>query len=152
MNIATHRALARGYISTASGALRRLIFAPLFVFLLIALVPGPARAQTQTGSIQGQVNILSGGVSAATIEVAARSDVMPRLRTTTTKVDGSFALPLLIPGLYRVTFTFADGSVRTAQKQVLLGQSAEIVLDYTAESIEEVTVVGDSSDDHPIER
>ena len=123
---------------------RALSFAPLLVFCTMLLASALANAQTQTGSIQGQVNVLSGGVSAATVEVTARSDVMPRLRTTTTKADGSFALPLLIPGLYRVTFTFADGSVRTAQKHVLLGQSAVIVLDYTAESIEEIMVVGDT--------
>ncbi|MDP5064330.1 MAG: carboxypeptidase regulatory-like domain-containing protein [Haliea sp.] len=131
-------------VQTKSRSLSSVSFVSLFVLLMIALVPALANAQTQTGSIQGKVTVMTGGVSPADVEVIARSNVMPRSRTTTTKADGSFALPQLIPGVYRVSFTFSDGSVRTTQRQVLLGQSAEIVLDYAEDSLEVVTVVGNT--------
>lgn len=112
--------------------------------LLVAstVITAPAFAQQQTGSIKGQVSSEVAGVSVAGVEVSASSPVMPKARTATTKADGSFTLPYLLPGEYEVSFTFADGSVRKMHTAVLLAQSANLNLVYAPADTEVITITG----------
>ncbi len=127
-------------------SIRRALNAPIFtlpaLMLATSMICAPAYAQQQTGGIKGQVRAADSQVSVAGVEVIASSSVMPRPRTTTTKADGSFSLPLLIPGSYSVKFTFADGSTRIVQTRVLLDQNSVLTLDYTDQQAEVITVSG----------
>jgi hypothetical protein len=126
--------------------IRRALNAPIYTLpafmLATSLVCAPAYAQQQTGGIKGQVRAPESQVSVAGVEVTATSSVMPRARSTTTKTDGSFSLPLLIPGDYSVSFAFADGTTRTISTRVLLDQNSVLTLDYADEQPEVITVSG----------
>lgn len=105
----------------------------------------PAHAQS-SGGIRGKVTTEQAGNTVAGVTVTATSNVMPRPRTSVTKEDGTYSLPLLIPGRYTLTFTAADGTVRTTEVDVLLEQTATVDLALTQESstagIEVITVTG----------
>lgn len=116
--------------------------AMLFSGVLATSICAPVQAQQITGAIKGQVTAPAGDVSIAGVEVTATSNVMPKPRTATTKADGSFSLPFLLPGDYDVRFTFADGSVRVMKAQVLLDQSAVVNLVYEAADLEVIQIVG----------
>ena len=100
------------------------------VMLTGALMSSPVMAQ-QVGGITGKVSTQVAGVSVSDVTVTATSNVMPRPRTVTTKADGSYNLPALLPGEYTLTFTSADGTVRKTTVEVFLDQSSNvnIVLD-----------------------
>ncbi|MBM3736013.1 MAG: TonB-dependent receptor [Acidobacteria bacterium] len=71
------------------------------------LLPGAALAQPVTGSVSGHVRDVSGrSVPGATVtaEDAAASVV----RTAGTGVDGSYRIPSLPPGIYRITATASN--------------------------------------------
>jgi hypothetical protein len=109
------------------------------------MICAPAFAQQTTGSIKGQVTVAgTQTVSAAGVKVSAASAVMPKARTTVTRADGSFSLPLLIPGDYELTFTFADGSARKLQTRVLLDQVASANLVYQGSNPEVIVITGSS--------
>tara|TARA_R110000868_G_scaffold251892_6_gene508598 strand:+ start:1870 stop:4878 length:3009 start_codon:yes stop_codon:yes gene_type:complete len=95
------------------------------VMLAGALMSAPVMAQ-QVGSIKGKVSTEVAGISVSNVTVTASSNVMPRPRTVTTKEDGSYNLPALLPGNYTLTFTSADGTVRETQVEVLLEQSSNV--------------------------
>mgnify|MGYP000324290384 CR=1 FL=1 len=90
-----------------------------------ALMSSPVMAQ-QAGSIKGNVSTEVSGASAAGVTVTATSSVMPRARTTVTKENGSYTLPALLPGIYTVTFTSADGTVRETEVEVFLDQTSNL--------------------------
>ena len=95
------------------------------VMLAGALMSAPVMAQ-QVGGIKGKVTTEVSSISVANVTVTASSNVMPRPRTVTTKEDGSYNLPALLPGNYTLTFTSADGTVRETQVEVLLEQSSSV--------------------------
>ena len=76
----------------------------LALVLLVAVLCVPSVAQEARGTIQGRVvDTLGTGVPGATVEVLniATGVVTP----TTTNEEGSYRVPFLIPGTYRVTVT-----------------------------------------------
>ena len=83
----------------------------------------------QTGGIKGTV--ASEATSSGAVTITATSNVMPRPRTVTAKADGSYNLPLLIPGTYTLTVKTADGTEETATVEVLLDQTSK--MDFTLE-------------------
>ncbi|WP_193161505.1 carboxypeptidase regulatory-like domain-containing protein [Microbulbifer hainanensis] len=100
----------------------------------------------QVGGITGHVS-LDKGVEAEGITVKATSNVMPRGRTVVTNDDGDFKLPMLIPGVYTLTFTAEDGTVRQVKTEVLLDQMTKVDVNLTpqvADGLEEVTVTGEA--------
>ncbi|MFI2813143.1 MULTISPECIES: TonB-dependent receptor [Microbulbifer] len=100
----------------------------------------------QVGSIEGQV-FLDEGIEAQGVTVKATSSVMPRGRTATTDEDGEFRLPMLIPGIYQLTFTSADGTTRTVQAEVLLDQMTMVDMSLTPQvegDLEQVVVTGEA--------
>src|SRR5262245_56591226 len=77
--------------------------AALVLSVAALAVPSPALAQA-TGAIAGLVIDPSGGALPGTsIEVVSRDT--GQVRTAVTGADGFFTVPLLNPGLYRVTAT-----------------------------------------------
>lgn len=98
----------------------------------------------QVGTIGGQV-FLDKDVEASGVTVKATSNVMPRSRTATTNEDGEFKLPMLIPGIYELTFTADDGTTRTVKAEVLLDQMTLIDVNLSPEvqgELEQVVVTG----------
>lgn len=91
------------------------------------VVCSPAFAQ-QAGGIKGKVSSDVSGQSVAGVVVTASSNVMPKPRTATTKEDGSYILPLLIPGVYELTFTSGDGTIRKVTTEVRLEQTSNVNL------------------------
>lgn len=100
----------------------------------------PAMAQ-QAGGIRGKVTTEQAGPAAAGVTITATSNVMPRARTVVTKEDGSYSLPLLIPGRYTLTFTSADGTVRTTEVDVMLEQTSTVDVSLVAPSTSDVEVI-----------
>ena len=92
-------------------------------FVASVLVGAPAFAQ-QAGGIRGKVTVEAAGATPAGITVTAESAVMPRPRSATVKADGSYALPLLLPGKYTLTFSNAQGVLQKVDIEVLLDQTS----------------------------
>ncbi|ALS99124.1 carboxypeptidase regulatory-like domain-containing protein [Lacimicrobium alkaliphilum] len=110
--------------------------------LASSMIVAPAVAQ-QTSGITGKVT----GDAVAGVTVTARGDAMPRPRSTTTKADGSFDLPALLPGNYELTFTAEDGTRSTMNVRVLLDQTANITVplqarDPSVADTEVITITG----------
>ena len=110
-----------------------------------ALLWGAFATAQQTGGIEGVVTLRGITAAAVDIVVVAESDVMPRARTTRIDAEGRFALPQLIPGVYRVTFQMTNGASQTLTTAVLLDQTTVVHVEleppHTPE-IEELVVVG----------
>ncbi|GAA0549908.1 carboxypeptidase regulatory-like domain-containing protein [Rheinheimera aquimaris] len=113
------------------------------VVLAGMLLCTPALAQ-QAGGIRGKVTTEQATGSVSGVTVVATSPVMPKPRTVHTREDGSFNLPLLIPGRYTLTITAADGSVQQMEVDVLLDQTSNVnvALQSQTGDIEVIQVVG----------
>ncbi|MCP9477016.1 TonB-dependent receptor, partial [Marisediminitalea aggregata] len=114
----------------------------MFAGAVAAGICAPAQAQQITGSIKGTVTAPGGDVAVSGVQVVATSDVMPKPRSATTRADGTFSLPYLIPGNYEITFTFADGSVRKTNTTVLLEQASVVNLAFEQAQTERIAVYG----------
>ncbi|NRQ43216.1 TonB-dependent receptor [Rheinheimera sp. YQF-2] len=106
------------------------------------LACAPALAQ-QAGGIRGKV-ITEQTSAASGITVVASSPVMPKARTVQTREDGSFNLPMLVPGRYTLTITAANGSVKTMEVDVLLDQTSTVNVAFEASTsgVEVIQIVG----------
>ncbi len=114
--------------------------------LLIALIAMPAEAQTNTSSLRGVVLDSSGPITDATIEAM---DTQSGFRyTAKSGPDGSFALPGLTPGVYKLTISSPAYSAQSREVQVLVGQDveADFVLSPSEVISESVTVIGEGVD------
>lgn len=80
----------------------------------------------QSGSIRGKISAEVNSTSLAGVLVTATSNVMPKPRTAVTREDGSYNLPLLLPGTYKLTFTAKDGMVSETIVEVLLDQASKV--------------------------
>jgi len=98
----------------------------------------------QSGSIKGKITADASGTSLAGVMVTATSAVMPKPRTAVTNADGSYNLPLLLPGTYQLTFTAKDGAVTKRVVEVLLDQTSKLnfVMQAQTDDIEVITVTG----------
>src|SRR5688500_10442826 len=120
--------------------------------LMFTLVPGTLAAQEARGTIQGRVVDASGGaIPGATVEVLnlATGVVTP----TTTNEQGSYRVPFLIPGVYRITVALegfskfvSDGielhvdDVLTVDASLKVGTLAETVtVTATAATVDRTT-------------
>ncbi|MEP1552838.1 MAG: carboxypeptidase regulatory-like domain-containing protein [Paraglaciecola sp.] len=127
-----HQAIART-LRTPAASLSALM-------LTGALMSLPAMAQ-QVGSIKGKVTTEVAGISVSGVTVTASSNVMPKSRTVTTKADGTYTLPALLPGEYTLTFTSADGSVRETTVEVLLAQASNISIALNEAPVDNTEVI-----------
>jgi len=107
------------------------------VFFALA---GAAQAQLSTATVQGQVS--SGAAAAPTgTPVVAVNVANGNTYRTTTRSDGSYVLPGLAPGSYRLTVGAAGSAQRTETITLLVGQTAAVDL---ALGGQQVTVVGNA--------
>jgi outer membrane receptor protein involved in Fe transport len=109
-------------------------------------IAGPAAAQTSTSSIRGVVRDASGPVPAAKVEAV---DTASGFRySATAGADGSFSLPGLTPGIYKIEVSSEAYSPQSRTVQVLVGQdvTADFVLSPSEVFTENVTVVGENVD------
>jgi hypothetical protein len=113
----------------------------LVVCLLSFLAWQGAAAQNTTGMIRGHVKDQN-GVPLAAAEVQARNLGTGVLRTATTKEDGAYALPGLVPGTYELTARHIGNSPRTLRMEVQIGatQLADFSLPSGAIEVQGVTV------------
>ena len=116
--------------------------AVMFAGAVAAGICAPVQAQQITGSIKGTVTAPGGDVAVSGVQVVVTSDVMPKPRTATTRPDGTFTLPYLIPGNYDITFTFPDGSVRKTNTTVLLEQASVVNFAFEPMQAERIEVYG----------
>jgi len=114
-------------------ALARLVTALLFTptLLVAALAPLPARGQTvgtSYGALSGRVkDELGAALRGAAVTVTGASSMAPR--TTTTGPDGTYLVPALAPGDYRVTFEHRG--FRPASSNVQIGSGFSVTVDAT---------------------
>lgn len=92
-------------------------------FVASVLATAPSFAQ-QAGGIRGKVSIAVDGASAGGITVTAESVVMPKPRSATVRTDGTYSLPLLLPGKYTLTFSNELGVLQRVDVEVLLDQTS----------------------------
>ncbi len=105
----------------------------------LTLAAVPAVNAQQGGAIKGKITTQATSSALAGVVVVARSDVMPKPRTAITKSDGSYSLPLLIPGTYELTFTAKDGSVNKTIVEVLLDQTTR--MNYAMMPVDDTEVI-----------
>jgi carboxypeptidase family protein/TonB-dependent receptor-like protein len=116
------------------------------LFLLAVLVAFPARAQEQTGSLQGTVKDASGAVvPGATVE--ARSPSAVGVSVATTNSEGVYRFPALPSGKYEITVSL-PGFAKATMPDAIVELGKNLVIDVTLkpENIaEQVTVTTESS-------
>lgn len=98
----------------------------------------------QAGGIRGKVTVEAAGSSVSGITVTAESEVMPKPRSAPVRSDGSYSLPLLLPGKYTLTFSNAQGVLQKLDIEVLLDQTsvADVALQSTrTEDLQTVRIV-----------
>jgi len=130
---ATHRALSGSGKSLSVAILASVLYCtPTFAI--------------STGAVKGSITTDSDGVSVSGVTVTATSDVMPKARSVVTGADGNYNLPLLIPGVYKITMTSADGSVESSTVEVLLDQTSSVNFTLERSSSDNViTIIGSST-------
>lgn len=113
------------------------------LLLLITLAASPILAQTTASSIRGVVVDQSGPIAGATVEAVGTQSGFRY--TATSREDGTFTLPGLQPGVYRLNVSSEAYPPQSQTVQVLVGQDVEasFVLSPTEVFTENVTVVGD---------
>jgi hypothetical protein len=104
---------------------------------------GPARAQTTTGSIRGYVKDQNGaGLSGADLQ--ARNVETGVTRSATTRTDGSYILPGLVPATYALTARNIGSTPQ--QRQVVVQIGATLIIDFVLQAgaveLQAVTVQG----------
>ncbi|MFT4788795.1 MAG: hypothetical protein ACI9J5_002139 [Paraglaciecola sp.] len=105
-----------------------------------ALMSSPVMAQ-QSGSIKGKVSTEVAGISVAGVTVTASSNIMPKPRTATTKANGSYTLPALLPGQYTLTFTSSDGTVRETTVEVFLDQASDVSIALSTAPVDSTEII-----------
>jgi hypothetical protein len=111
----------------------------LFIALAGYISCGAAFGQ-QFGSVKGKIMLDAGNQAAAGVSISASSSVMPKPRSTSSKKDGSYRLPLLLPGSYQLKFTSVAGIEQTIDIDVFLDQATVANLILT--EIEKIAVYG----------
>ena len=76
-------------------------FLAIGMALFAVLTVGPVSAQTTTGTIRGTVTA-NDGTPAADAELIAKLVATGSVRTTTSRPDGSYILPGLVPAVYEL--------------------------------------------------
>ena len=120
--------------------------APSGRFAVVAsmLLFGSALAVAQTtGEIRGTVvDARGGGLPGATVDVTSPS--LQGSRTTVTGTGGSFQLPALPPGAYKVTVTLAGFGKAEQLTQVRLDATATVAVTLQVAATEQIVVTGEA--------
>ncbi|MEQ1759798.1 MAG: carboxypeptidase-like regulatory domain-containing protein [Vicinamibacterales bacterium] len=116
------------------------LFSVLIGVLFLLLSPAPARSQTFTGGVRGQVRDADGGIGGVTVVLT--NDATGIARTTLTNEIGHYLLPALPPGTYRLTVTLQNYKA-VALDGVRVGTQEVLVVDVVLEpgGVQETVVV-----------
>jgi len=125
--------------------MRHRLLVPLSAFLFISLCTLPARAQVGQAELRGIVVDESGGALPGVTITATQVDT-GAVRTTVTTATGSFLMPALPVGRYRVRAELTGFSTILQEDLVLaVGQSAALTFTMKVAAVQEtVTVAGQS--------
>jgi outer membrane receptor protein involved in Fe transport len=130
-------------ISRLAGRTHRSAVRTAAALMLASVTTGifavPVHAQESSASLRG--NVTANGAAAATQVVAIEVDTGLR-RTADVRPDGSYNLPSLRPGTYRLEIATAGGVRRTDEFTLLVGQNAELDFDFSA-PVEDPDAVAD---------
>src|SRR5262245_39885119 len=108
---------------------------------LAIAVPVVARAQEQSGSVQGTVKDTSGAVLPG-VTVEARSPSVVGVSTAITDSRGEYRFPALPPGVYEIKVSLQGfGTKDIPDTQVQLGQLLKIDVTLTVASLAETVLV-----------
>src|SRR5688572_20382683 len=117
----------------------------VILVILTALLPLPAAAQTTTATVQGTITDRSGAfVPGATVTLRATTTGF--VRTTSSDMRGSYTLPFVPVGDYRLTVALQGfKTVTRAGLRFAIGQetTVDVALEEAAIA-EEVTVSADT--------
>ena len=115
--------------------------------LVLAFAATAALAQT-TGSIEGRVDVATGG-PLPLVQVEAKGPALQGTRTVTTDAQGRYKLALLPPGTYEVTFT-KQGFAPDTRKEVAVQLDRDTTVDVALKvSMEETVTV--TSEGEPVD-
>ncbi len=98
----------------------RLCLAMLSVLALSA-VAHPVHAQTSTGTLRGRITAAVGGAPITDAEIQATNVSTGAKRGTTSKEDGAYVIPGMIPGVYNVVVRRIGSGAQTRQVVVQVG-------------------------------
>jgi hypothetical protein len=111
---------------------------------LLATAPVFAQTETTTGSINGVVTDNTGGALPG-VTVTVTNTQTGLSRNTVTENDGTFTVPQLPPGTYRVGGELSGlGNAQRTGISVLLGTSTKVDLRIAPQVAETITVTADS--------
>ncbi|MEO7273414.1 MAG: TonB-dependent receptor [Vicinamibacterales bacterium] len=115
------------------------------VAMLVALAAGVGTAEAQNAQITGTLKDQSGAVLPG-VTVTAKNEATGFMRTATSEPSGSYRLPSLTPGVYKITVELPGFSSETRPDVVLVIDQTAII-DFTlkpASVAETVTVAGEA--------
>ena len=115
--------------NTASGHAMRVAAALLSATAITTVASAPAYPQVSNAAVRGKIT--ADGTAAAT-QVTAVEVATGIRRTVPVGADGSYNLPSLRPGTYRLEITTASGVRNTDEFTLNVGQNAELNLDFSA--------------------
>ena len=121
-----HRIASR---NMTSGRAMRVAAALLTATAITTVVATPAYAQQSTASLRGKIT--ADGTAAAS-QVTAVEVATGIRRTVPVAADGSYNLPSLRPGTYRLELTTASGVRNTDEFTLNVGQNAALDFDFSA--------------------
>src|SRR3954464_4692005 len=113
-----------------------------FVALLFgAAVSTTAAAQNTTGTIRGMITA-AGGAPSADAQIGARNIETGAQRGTTSRADGSYVLPGLVPGTYDLSVRRIGAQPQTRRVVVQIGatQIQDFSLTNVTTQLEAITV------------
>ena len=111
---------------------------------LIVATPLLAQTETTTGSINGVISDNTGGALPG-VTVTATNTQTGLSRTAVTESDGTYTIPQLPPGTYRVNAELAGlGTARRTGVSILLGSSTKVDVKLQPQLAETITVTADS--------
>jgi outer membrane receptor protein involved in Fe transport len=121
----------------------------VYLFLLLALLPGRAFAQADTGTIAGSVRDASGAVIPGAM-VTIRNTAINVTRTAQTGEDGVYTFPGLRAAFYDVTISKTGFADYKAQAAVTVGShvtlNAQLSVSQVSTTVEVVAVAGGPSE------
>jgi outer membrane receptor protein involved in Fe transport len=105
----------------------------------LLLVPAAARAQTQSGVIQGTVSDPS-GAPLELVTVIATSPALQQPQTEFTDAGGQYQISGLAPGTYSMLFVYGDAKVRRENVEVSVGKATVVAAKIDAGRAEEIVI------------
>ncbi len=101
------------------------------VCITLLSFPRSVNAQTTTGTVRGYVKDQN-GTAAADVEVSARNPATGVQRSTTTRSDGSYVMPGMVPATY--DFSIRKIGFTPQQRQVTVQIGATQIVDFTVQA------------------